>query len=196
MLIDVSGSMADEAKLADGNGGEKTVTKLQQAQLAAQTFLRDQPHGNKVKLVTFNNIVSDLSDLCVLEECRDDLIAAIDNLTAKDGTALFDALKKSIQQLSQITNSNRIKAIVVISDGGDTASDTDLRLDHITDALRATQETRSPVLVIPIAYAYTNEDKRTGLGTLKEIAEAARTKVLEGDISEINELLRAIGEYF
>lgn len=196
LLIDVSGSMADEVKIADGNGGEKTVTKLQQAQLAAQTFLRDQPHGNKVTLGTFNNIVSDLPDMCVLEECRDDLIAAIDNLTAKDGTALFDALHASIQQLSQITNSNRIKAIVVISDGGDTASDPNLTLDHITEALRATQETRSPVLVIPVAYAYTDEDKRTGLGTLEAIAEAARTKVLEGDISEINELLRAIGEYF
>ena len=199
LLIDVSDSMNDAVTISDGNNGEKKITKLQQAQLAAQNFLQEQPDSNRVSLITFNSIITTVHNSCIIEECKKELSEKISSLTASGGTRLFGALIDTIKGLSQITDTNNIKAIVVISDGKDNFIG---EVDDVIQEIQITQKTRSPVLVIPIASAYTgtNEAQRAefqeALDDLNAIAEVARTRVFEGNVSDLIDLLHRIGQYF
>ncbi len=177
ILIDISGSMLDEDKIG-------------QAKLAAKAFLDEMEAGNRVSLVTFSDEVITRVALGSLETVRVDIDRTVDNLRADGGTALFDALYEVVTELNQQDSDNRIRAVVLLSDGADTASD-----EHqINDVLRAIEGSRdevNPVLVIPVAYG-SNADVQA----LTSIARASATTVQSGDAASILRVLQIIGSYF
>lgn len=103
LVIDTSGSM--QGAPLDG------------AKAAAKAFLDEMPEGTRVGLVVFNDTplvaVPLSSDL-------DSVHAAIDGLVATGETALYDAMTLGLAQFS-IEDGFR-HAMVLLSDGGDTAS--------------------------------------------------------------------------
>jgi Ca-activated chloride channel family protein len=171
LLMDVSSSMIGE--------------KIQQARQAALAFLDKLPSQNRVGLMTFGSEVASLMPLGTLEQTGGELKAAIENLQAHGSTVLYDAVLQAVNSL-QAEDSNRIRAIILLSDGADTASHANLR-----DVTAIARGERNPVLIFPVAYG-----SDADINTLNTIARFSSTRVLSGDPRGIQQLFELLGSYF
>jgi Ca-activated chloride channel family protein len=171
LLMDVSSSMIGE--------------KIQQARQAALAFLDKLPSQNRVGLMTFGSEVASLMPLGTLEQTGGELKAAIENLQAHGSTVLYDAVLQAVNSL-QAEDSNRIRAIILLSDGADTASHANLR-----DVTAIARGERNPVLIFLVAYG-----SDADINTLNTIARFSSTRVLSGDPRGIQQLFELLGSYF
>jgi Ca-activated chloride channel family protein len=178
LVIDRSGSMEGQ--------------KLDQVKTAANLFLEKMPKQNRIGLTIFNDSVQELVAPGLVEEVSNQISTAIYGLDATGGTALYDTMIRTIDLLLATQpdgGEDRIRAIVLLSDGQDTASESSLN-----DVLRKIQEGRSgrdPILIIPVAYG-----SDADIASLNSIARASATKVQSGDPNDIAKLLEIISSYF
>jgi Ca-activated chloride channel family protein len=175
LVFDVSGSMQGE--------------KLAQAQQAALLFLDNTELQNRVGLITFNTEVHVDVPLNSLETNKGALEETIRSLVAEDNTALYDVLIEAVGMFEEDASDGRIRAIVLLSDGADTASTS--RIRDAKEAIEAQRGERNPVIVIPVAYGADAD-----IQTLNSIARSSATKVQSGDPSNISQLLELISSYF
>jgi len=177
LVMDVSGSMRG--------------SKIDQAREAARAFLDSMPSQNRVGLIQFNHEVNLTVPLASAEGAGASVRQAIDTLQAAGDTALYDAILQAIEvvRADKDTSTDRIKAIVVLSDGQDTASFN--ALNDVITALNAARSDRNPVLVIPVAYGGDAD-----INALNAIARASSTKVQSGDPKDIQKVLELISSYF
>ncbi len=175
MLIDVSGSMSGD--------------KIDQARQAALAFLDKLPAQNRVGLVTFSDQIIERVRLDSFERNSSDMRSAIQSLRAEGDTALFDAIIQAVTGLSQDVESDRIRAIVLLSDGQDTASRQSL--NEMVNAIQAGREGKNPILIIPVAYG-----SDADINSLNAVARASSTKVQSGDPANILKVLEIISSYF
>jgi Ca-activated chloride channel homolog len=103
LMVDVSGSM--------NNGG-----KLSAAKAAAQAYIDQMRPGDQAGLLTFNTKVTYVQTLTV---DHNTLSQAVQNLHAKNDTAMFDAMDQATQILKDVPGR---KAIIVLTDGLDNQS--------------------------------------------------------------------------
>ncbi|HUW04021.1 MAG TPA: VWA domain-containing protein [Acidimicrobiales bacterium] len=107
LVMDTSGSMAGQP--------------LIQAKSAAIDFLERLPQGTSAAIVGFG----DTPDVKTpFTSNRDELAVAIDELNASGETALYDAIETSVALLDEAPGDRT--GIVLLTDGGDTVSTTDL----------------------------------------------------------------------
>jgi Ca-activated chloride channel family protein len=178
LMLDTSGSMQGE--------------KIDQVRAAATKFLENMPTQNRVGLITFNNARRYISAPGLVEEVSGTLRTAINGMSADGGTALYDTLIYAIDEMTAAEapeGGDRIRAIVLLSDGQDTTSQSGLN-----DVLRRIGEAhtgRNPLLIIPVAYG-----SDADIATLNSIARASATKVQSGDPNDILKLLEIISSYF
>lgn len=175
LLFDVSGSMSGD--------------KIDQAKQAALAFLDKLPSQNRVGLTTFSDVISPRVPLDSFERNSGDLRSAIQSLRADGDTALYDAVIDAVDGLTQDDATDRIRAIVLLSDGQDTASLNSL--NEMVNAINARREGRNPILIIPVAYG---ED--ADINALNAIARASSTRVQSGDPGSIQNVLEIISSYF
>lgn len=176
LLIDTSGSMRDEDKIG-------------QAIEAAKVFLEDQDGKNNVGLMRFSSDVEVLVPLGAMESNRSDILAALDRIEAYGNTSLYDAVIAAVQKLQATSDPERIQAIVLLSDGQDTSSQTSL--NQVVRTLQEARNSRAPILVIPVAYG-----RDADINALNAIGRASDTKVQSGDPGNIKKLLDVISSYF
>jgi Ca-activated chloride channel family protein len=174
LVVDVSGSMRGE--------------KLAQAQEALHIFL-DQIKGDqeRVGLIEFETQVRTTVRLDELGANRAALQLAVDNLMAAGDTALLDGVAVANQQLETLGDTERINAIVVMTDGKENASNISLR--RLVRDL--TQDSPVETIVFCIAYG---ED--ADMLTLRAIAEPSGGAVFRGDLETIRELYKILSTYF
>jgi Ca-activated chloride channel family protein len=172
--------------------GSMEGAKIDQVKQAAVLFLDKMPSQNRVGLTIFNDYVQELVAPDLVEEVKNEIAGYISNLEATGGTALYDTLIQTIDTLiatEPAEGEDRIRAIVLLSDGMDTASNSTLN-----DVLAKIQEGRSgrnPILIIPVAYG-----SDADIAALNSIARASATKVQSGDPEDIAKLLEIISSYF
>lgn len=171
LVIDVSGSMEGD--------------KLEQARTAAQRFLDLLPPQNRITLVTFNDTITQQNELAPFEQVQAQVRGQINGMVAGGGTALYDAVAAAAKFLQQ-GDGNRIRAVVVLSDGQDTGSM--ISLNDLTQLDRGEQ---NPLLIFPVAYG---DD--ADISSLNTIARASSTKVISGDESGIRKLFELLSSYF
>lgn len=175
LLVDTTGSM----------GGDK----LDQAKQAMRSFISDQRNSNAVGLSRFSTDFQNLVEIDSLEINRDVINQTIDRLAAGGNTALYDAILATLKQLATGGDSSRIKAILVLSDGLDNSSNASL--NDVVQAISSARDSRTPVLVFPVAYGSDADTSR-----LNTIAKASDTKVQSGDPANIVKVLEIIASYF
>jgi len=178
LVIDVSGSM-------DGD-------KITQVKDAATKFMDKMPRQNRVGLTTFSSSPQILVPLGLVEEVDASIRQKIGNLDARGNTALYDALIATIDELQSAETpqgEDRIRAIVLLSDGQDTASQA--TLNDALNKINAARTGRNPILIIPVAYG-----SDADIAALNSIAQASATKVQSGDPKDILKLLEIISSYF
>jgi Ca-activated chloride channel family protein len=177
LLIDVSGSMRDE-------------NKIDQAIAAAQAFVNNLDAGTNIGLTVFSSTYRPLIPLRNLETVRESLVSNIRSLRAEGGTELYLAVAQAVQEMNQIDAGNRIRAVVLLSDGADTGSQ-GYTLQNAIDAINASRDSQNPVLVIPVAYG-----SDADINALNALARASATSVQAGDPDNIQRVLDIISSFF
>ena len=170
LVIDVSGSMGDEADPRTG------ATKLDLAKRAAVAALDQFQPDDEVGLRVFSTDISeddptdylDLVPIGPVSENRNDLERNIKSLIPTQGTPLYTVTQDSYQQMLNEFDATRINAVVVLSDGRN-EDDRNNDLEGLLKFLRGRNEGESstPVRIFPIAYGSDADES-----TLKRIAEA------------------------
>jgi len=176
LVADISGSMQGE--------------KLEQAREAFLTFLGlIKAEDERVGLITFSSGVSEEVPLADLATNRAVLRSAITELSAGGDTALLDAVALGYQSLQELRDSERINAIVVMTDGKENNSR--LRLGELTAELRRGSQGGLPVVVFCVAYG-----SDADMETLEEIADAAGGQTRRGSPETIQQLYKLLSTYF
>jgi Ca-activated chloride channel family protein len=174
LVADTSGSMRGD--------------KLEQAKMALQAFLQQiEGDAERVGLVQFSTWVDVPVYLDELGNNRAALESAIAELRAEGDTALLDAVYEAHRRLQELGDTERINAIVVMTDGQENASSISVR-----QLVRELENQESvPVVVFCIAYG-----RDADLETLQAIAEPTGGQVLEGDLETISDLYQILSTYF
>lgn len=175
LVIDISGSMEGD--------------KIDQARKAAQRFLDLLPPQNRLTLITFNDTIVQQNELAPFEQVEATVRAQVDGIVAGGGTALYDAVAAAADLLDQAAaqdGGNRIRAIVVLSDGQDTGS-----MASLNDLTQLDRGEQNPLLIFPVAYG---DD--ADISALNTIARTSSTKVISGDESGIQQLFELLSSYF
>jgi Ca-activated chloride channel family protein len=176
LVVDTSGSMEGD--------------KIKNVKQALRAFI-EQIKGSEesVGLVEFYSLVDVLVPLDRLAVNRNDLLLGIDGLVANGDTALLDAVYKAYEELQELGDTERINAIVVMTDGKENYSS--ISLNRLADHMRQSNETGVPVIVFAIAYG-----KDADYGTLRVLAEATNGQVYEGTLETIRQLYKILSTYF
>lgn len=177
LLFDISGSMADEGK-------------IDQAKQAALAFLDNMEPTNRVGLATFNNEIEVVIPLDSYESVQAQLRTAIQRLSPGNDTELYSAVREIVGLMNQQEDSNRIRAVVLLSDGADTGRQ-GVTLNDASQAIASSRNALNPVILVPVAYG-SNAD----INALSSLARASNTRVQSGDPNNILGVLEIISSYF
>jgi Ca-activated chloride channel family protein len=176
LVVDTSGSMAGQ--------------KLAQTKEALLTFI-SQIKGDteRVGLITFASSVYAVEELDQLGVNRAQLLSAVGALDASGDTALLDAVDEAYSRLQYLDDSERINAIVVMTDGRENNSYNSL--GELTRYVEESNRTGVPVVIFCIAYG-----SDADMDTLERIAEASGGQVRTGDVETIRGLYKILSTYF
>lgn len=177
LVIDVSGSMESDDKIG-------------QARQAAEAFINALEVDNRAGLAIFSDQYRTLVPMDRLESNKQQLLSQIRNLRAGGGTELFLATTSAVEAMGELDGENRIRAVIILSDGQDTGSQ-GISLANATGAINATRGDANPVIVIPVAYG-----RDADINALNSIARSSATRVASGDPTNILSVLDIISSYF
>jgi Ca-activated chloride channel family protein len=177
LVVDTSGSMSEENKLAE-------------AQRGLRTFFREIAPQDRVGLTSFNDQVFKLQPVRPFRQNRAALQRAVDELIPDGETAVYDATENGFRSIQDMRDESRINAVVVLTDGEDNQSN--ISDSELASELRrqATSEGLA-VRVYTIAYgSQANKD------VLSNIAQSSGGKAFEGDPKNIDSVYRSISSFF
>lgn len=172
LVVDTSGSMEGE--------------KIELVKAGLETFLLRILPEDRVGLITFDSTARVMTPLAPLSENRIALQTAIGDMRANGKTAVFDALELARQELEALppTEDERIRAIVLLSDGADNSSRASL--DQVRQAFD-----ESGISIFPVAYGADAD-----VTIVQAIADFSRTIVVQGDTGDIAQIFENLSRYF
>jgi Ca-activated chloride channel family protein len=175
LVFDTSGSMQDNGKMPNAKSGAKQLI----AALDAADHLSILPFSS-----TWNWAVKDLS----VSREREAAAGIVDSLFASGETALYDSIAQAYQYLQSNRTQDKISAIVVLTDGEDNKSITDL--GSLIANIRFDNEGKT-IRVFTIGYG---QDARKDV--LQSIADATQAKFYEGTPENIRSVFKEISTFF
>jgi Ca-activated chloride channel family protein len=174
LALDVSGSMQDDGKMAA-------------AREAARELVASLDDADLLSVVVFNNQARWLVRRGEVSTVRVDVDSRVSGLLAAGGTALYDAMSAGLDDFAA-SSSERIAALVVLSDGDD--RDSRQSLEALLTRV-ASDDEHAGVRVFTVAYG---ADARQDV--LARLAEASRGKAYTGTTSSIRDVFRDISTFF
>lgn len=177
VVLDVSGSMADDGRLESAKQGLVSFLKILQPQ-------------DEVGLSIFNDKPQQVSEPVVMASGRQKLIQTVEDLFPDGGTAVYDATDQAAARIARSADAKHISAVVVLTDGEDNESHTSLntlkqRLADLSGSEGA------GVRVFTIAYgAGASKD------VLEQIAKAGAGRAYAGDPATIERVYIQISSFF
>ena len=179
LIEEAANKVTDEIKSANGTAIAVRCNVLQ----------KDTLDAAKEKIVAEFGRVDILVPLDRLGNNRGALLAAIDELEAGGDTALLDGVAQAQKELYRLNDSERINAIVVMTDGQENASH--ISILDLQNQLRRGNESNAPVVIFAIAYGRDADHH-----TLEQLAEPTGGQVREGTVETIRELYKILSTYF
>ncbi len=177
VILDTSGSMEDEQRLI-------------RAKEALSLFITQLADEDELGIITFSQSASELTPLGPLGTKRAEVLNRVDGLFASGDTRLIDTVSEVYQDMQQLPRGERIRAIIVLSDGEDTASSG--TAEALTQLLRADQEGYS-IKVFTISYG---TGSSVDQALMEAIAEASGAKTYQSDPTQIEQVYRDIATFF
>jgi Ca-activated chloride channel family protein len=177
LVFDRSGSM---------NEGEK----MDNARAAALQLVDTLGADDQFSLLRFNNNSQWMVQRAQMKTGREEAKAQIASLYPGGGTALYDSIAAAYKAHldSEDADSEKISAIVVLTDGADT--DSRMALEELLNQIRFDNE-RHIIRVFTIGYG-----KDAKKDVLQQIADATQAKFYEGNQQNIRQVLREIATFF
>lgn len=179
---------ASDVVLVFDKSGSMRGPPLAEAKLGAKAFLSTLDPRDRVTLLFFDGRVYAPIGPLEVGSGRAELESRIDGVVAQGGTALYDAMGKAVELMSQrsAAGSRRIRAVLAMTDGIDENSRTKV------EALRARLGAEeSPVIVFTVAYG-----DAADAAVLGSLADAGRGAFAKGDVSSIIGVFRDLAAYF
>jgi Ca-activated chloride channel family protein len=177
LVLDVSGSMQDENRLARAKEG-------------LRIFFKQVGQQDSVGLLTFNQDLHLLSPIKPFTSNQQQLRSQVDGLVADGGTAFRDAAVEAVKAVRDLNDSERINAVVLLTDGDDT--DSSRSFDETRRELDQ-GDTPNQVRLYTIAYSAGAGQARQELDRL---AEATGGKGYEGTTDDNESVYRSISSFF
>ena len=178
LVVDTSGSMAEESRLERAKGG-------------LQSFFRNVGQQDSVGLTIFSDEITPLIPVGPYRANAPKLRETVRNLIADGGTAVYDATIEGFRTVRRGASPDRINAVVVLTDGEDT--DSGASADDVVAAVRAQGDSDDQVRVFTIAYS---AGALGAADALKKISEASGGQAYEGDTEDIEAVYRSISSFF
>ncbi len=175
LAVDVSGSMQDDDKIGAARNG-------------AAAFVQALGDADAISLVTFNNQVTWATPMAPVAQSRGRVLDVVRGLFADGGTSLYDAVGESYEALRRAPAGSNITAVVVLSDGADRNSTTNL--DGLLRKIRPNNESGA-IRIFTIGYG-----KDASADPLRAIADATQGRYYEGKPSNIREVFKDISTFF
>src|SRR3954452_19470278 len=177
LVLDNSGSMGDE-------------NKLEQAKSGLRGFFSNAAPQDRIGLMVFSARPRLVVPLAPFGSNRSRLLNSVNQITPDADTALFQATAASIDLVKKRADTSRINAVVLLTDGQDTAGG----VSEGQVLQRLQQEGRAEtgaVRLYTIAYG-ADADK----GLLERFASATGGKPFVGDTSNIDSVYLSISSFF
>jgi Ca-activated chloride channel family protein len=171
MLLDTSGSMRG--------------SKMDNMREAAVQFVEQMGDDDYISIIAFSSEPELIVNHVRLEENRQKVIRAIEDLQAEGDTTLFDAIGDGSALLTQTTLPQTTNALVVLTDGQDTRS---YRYNESTALQEATANRAT---VFTIAYGGDADE-----GVLASLASRANGNFFEGDEASIDAIYEEMSAAF
>jgi Ca-activated chloride channel family protein len=178
LVLDTSGSMAQEQRLANAKRG-------------LRTFIAQVSKQDNVGLTIFSDRIQPLLPIAPVGSNRAQLRSTVSNLIADGGTAIYDATAAGVSQVSKLADTSRINAVVLLTDGEDT--DSSRSAADVVRELAAQGDSTKRVRVFTIAYSAGAEG---AAANLERIADASGGKAYVGKTSDIESVYRSISSFF
>jgi Ca-activated chloride channel family protein len=175
LVVDTSGSM----------GGQKITA----VRASLQQFIELLGDRDRLQVITFNSELVTLTPLTELGEKREDIQRRVSGIIEGGDTRLYDAVLMAYEELETHGNPDHIRAIVVLSDGQDTASFESL--STVLNTIGLQSESGDATKVFSIAYGGDADED-----ILKDIAETTGGRQYYGDPDNINEIYESIATFF
>jgi Ca-activated chloride channel family protein len=177
MVFDTSSSMSEE-------------NKLEEAKVGLKGFFREAAPQDRVGLIKFSSEITELVPIGPMSENRAKLITAAENLLPEEDTRVRDATIAGVQAVEAVLDRDAINAVVVLTDGQDTASERK-GYDVIKALERQGRKESGQVRVFTIAYG-----REPNKSELAKYAVASGGKSYEGGTDEIASVYRSISSFF
>jgi Ca-activated chloride channel family protein len=175
VVMDTSGSMEGD--------------KISAARSSLMEFIRLLNDQDQLQVMTFNNDVYMISSLSPIGEKRDNVLNHVSGIIEGGGTSLYDATQQAYQQLENKGNPDHIRAVVVLTDGIDTESQT--TFPNLLSEIGGSEEGGNAIKIFTIAFG---DDADTGI--LQQISDDTGGKLYEGDVNTIHEIYADIATFF
>jgi Ca-activated chloride channel family protein len=177
LVFDTSSSMAAERK-------------LDLAKRGLLGFYRAAGPQDRVGLTKFSSEIKELVPIAPMSENRGKLISATRALLPEEDTRVRDATLEGVQAVQARLDPDAINAVVVLTDGQDTASDHS-GPDVIDELERQGEKESGQIRVFTIAYG-----REPNEAELRKYAEASGGKSYKGGTDDIASVYRSISSFF
>jgi Ca-activated chloride channel family protein len=178
LVVDTSGSMAEESR-------------LERAKAGLRSFFRNVGRQDSVGLTIFSDRITPLIPVGPYRANARKLRETVQNLIADGGTAVYDATIEGFRTVRSGASPDRINAVVVLTDGEDT--DSGASADDVVNAVRAQGDSDDQVRVFTIAYS---AGAVGAAEALQKISEASGGQAYQGDTEDIEAVYRSISSFF
>ena len=172
MLLDTSGSMQG--------------SKIDSMRGAAEQFVKQMGDEDYLTLVTFSSRTNVVIEHRKVSEVREEAVQQIQNLNASGNTSLYDTIGRAAQIIQQTNSSRTSNAMVVLSDGQDTSSESFSFGDLLINAAAANNTT-----VSTIAYGDDADNE-----VLTQLASKAQGNFYQGNEANIAAIYQEMSAAF
>jgi len=176
VVMDISGSMAGD--------------KINAARQSLVQFIDLLDSGDRLEIILFSTDVTVLAPLTPLSDIREEMEQRVSGVSEGGDTSLYDAVATGYADLLGDGDPQHIRAMVVLSDGQDTAST--LALEQLMAQLGSPMgEGGNAPQLFTIAFGGDAD-----ADTLEQIAEATGGRQFFGDPRTINSIYAEISTFF
>jgi len=175
VALDTSGSMEGD--------------KIASARNSLVQFINLLDDRDRLQVILFSDRLITLTPLSPLGEKRDEVTRRVSGVVEEGDTRLYDVVQMAYEELETDGDPQHIRAIVVLSDGEDTASE--MGLEDLVAQVSNLSEGGTATKVFTIAYG-----KNADRDVLERIAAPTGGKRYEGDPQTINEVYAEIATFF
>lgn len=176
VVMDISGSMRGD--------------KITSARSSLLEFVSKLDDRDRLRIDLFNDQIATLTPLTPIGPKRQQVLDSVSGIFEQNDTSLYDAVLKAYEDLQTEGDPNHIRAIVVLSDGEDTASIS--TVDQVIQQIQSAEgEGGNAIKVFTIAFG---DDADSDI--LKQIAEPSGGRQYDSSPTTIQKIYDEISTFF